>query len=579
MEVAVIKKRLALALGLVLALAGAASAQIATGNIYGVVRDQSGALMPGANATITSDVGTRSTVTGADGTFRFINLNRGDYTVTVSLSGFAAASRKVRVTTGENVELDFGLKVSGVAETVEVRRGDAARRHQEARHRDHDDHRGAAAGAERARPLGRPQERARRAPRPRQHRGQRERPAGRAPPARARRPTTRCGTSTASSSPTCPRPAPRRPTSTSTPSRRSASPPAAPTSTVQSGGIGINLVTKRGTNTFHGGAARFFAHDDLSSGNVPDELKNDPRLQGSDKADHIQQISDYGFDLGGPIVKDKLWFYGTYGKQDIRLTAAHPDRRQDPAALVQRQAQLAGRRRARWCRPSTSWAASRSSAARWATRSTRPTTSSGTRTTPTPTAACRAASGSSRSTTPSRRTSSCPRRPPTTTPASASSPRGGIGPDLHPRLRRGRGDRLVPARTRRSGRRRRVNLDGNYFFAGMGGNHELKFGFGYRDLKTTSSSRTTTATSSRAIINGRRRQGRLRVARRPHRVRRQVHQRLPRRRLHQGPLHASTSACAGTSRRPRTSRSEVAGQRRRSRTSSRRSTSPAATPT
>ena len=24
--------------------------------------------------------------------------------------------------------------------------------------------------------------------------------------------------------------------------------------------------------------------------------------------------------LGGPIVKDKLWFYGTYGKQDIRLT-------------------------------------------------------------------------------------------------------------------------------------------------------------------------------------------------------------------------------------------------------------------
>ena len=36
-------------------------------------------------------------------------------------------------------------------------------------------------------------------------------------------------------------------------------------------------------------------------------------------ADNIQQISDYGFDLGGPIVKDKLWFYGTYGKQDIRL--------------------------------------------------------------------------------------------------------------------------------------------------------------------------------------------------------------------------------------------------------------------
>src|SRR6185436_10105510 len=31
-----------------------------------------------------------------------------------------------------------------------------------------------------------------------------------------------------------------------------------------------------------------------------------------------------------------------------------------------------------------------------------------------------------------------------------------------------------------------LNLDGNYFFSGMGGNNELKFGFGYRDLSTTS---------------------------------------------------------------------------------------------
>jgi hypothetical protein len=89
---------------------------------------------------------------------------------------------------------------------------------------------------------------------------------------------------------------------------------------VQTGGININLTTKRGTNKFHGGARMLIAHDDFSFGNVPAELANDPRLQGSDKADHIQQITDYGGELGGPIVKDKLWFYGTYGKQDIRLT-------------------------------------------------------------------------------------------------------------------------------------------------------------------------------------------------------------------------------------------------------------------
>jgi hypothetical protein len=66
-------------------------------------------------------------------------------------------------------------------------------------------------------------------------------------------------------------------------------------------------------------------HDDLQSSNLPDALVGDPRLENPDgtfrdKADHIQQIGDYGFDLGGPILKDKLWFYGSWGKQDVRLT-------------------------------------------------------------------------------------------------------------------------------------------------------------------------------------------------------------------------------------------------------------------
>ncbi len=36
-------------------------------------------------------------------------------------------------------------------------------------------------------------------------------------------------------------------------------------------------------------------------------------------ADHVNQISDYGFEFGGPIVSNRAWFYGSFSNQDIRL--------------------------------------------------------------------------------------------------------------------------------------------------------------------------------------------------------------------------------------------------------------------
>jgi hypothetical protein len=88
---------------------------------------------------------------------------------------------------------------------------------------------------------------------------------------------------------------------------------------VATGGLGINLAAKRGTNDFHGNFNGYFTHDDLQWSNIPDELVGDPRLQGNDKADHTQQIFDWSGDLGGPILKDRLWFYGSYGENDIRV--------------------------------------------------------------------------------------------------------------------------------------------------------------------------------------------------------------------------------------------------------------------
>jgi hypothetical protein len=83
------------------------------------------------------------------------------------------------------------------------------------------------------------------------------------------------------------------------------------------GGMGLNLVVKRGTNQLHGGFRGYFDNDKMESSNVPAELAAAGVTY--ETSDHNKQISDYGFDLGGPIVHDKAWFYGSYSLQDVRL--------------------------------------------------------------------------------------------------------------------------------------------------------------------------------------------------------------------------------------------------------------------
>ena len=63
----------------------------------------------------------------------------------------------------------------------------------------------------------------------------------------------------------------------------------------------------------------FLANHDLQSNNLPDELEATRGCTAATRPNHTDQITDYGADLGGPIVKDKLWFWGSYGKNDIRI--------------------------------------------------------------------------------------------------------------------------------------------------------------------------------------------------------------------------------------------------------------------
>jgi hypothetical protein len=318
----VTKKILALALGLVLALAGAASAQIATGNIYGIAKDESGAVLAGVNVTLTSELGTRSTVTGSDGAFRFLGLNRGEYTVTLSLAGFASTARKLRVTTGENVEVEFGMKVSGVAETVEVqaetplvdskKRGTSTTMTTEELQnipnaRDPWAVLAAVPGVlvDRVNIAG-------------NENGQQANTASKGTGSADRMwnldGVVITDMSATGASPTY--------FDFDAFSEISVTTTGADLTT-QGGGASINLTTRRGTNAFHGGGRYYIANDNMSFSNLPSSLNNDPRLNNPDgtrrdKADHLAQTADYGFELGGPIVKDKLWFYGTWGKQDIR---------------------------------------------------------------------------------------------------------------------------------------------------------------------------------------------------------------------------------------------------------------------
>ena len=91
---------------------------------------------------------------------------------------------------------------------------------------------------------------------------------------------------------------------------------------VPTGGVVVNIVTKRAGNKWEGSGSFFFVNDSLQGDNTPDELA----AIGA-KSNRLDEVKDYGFDVGGPIIKDKLFVWGAYHKNDIGLitTANLPD--------------------------------------------------------------------------------------------------------------------------------------------------------------------------------------------------------------------------------------------------------------
>jgi Carboxypeptidase regulatory-like domain/TonB-dependent Receptor Plug Domain len=302
---------------LFVALPALAQAQVAGGNITGTATDEQGGVMPGVTVTLKGADLTRTFVTEAAGRYRFLDLAPGLYTVTSELDGFATNVRAdVVLDVGKTVDLPVKLKVGRVTETVTVT---------------------AASPIVDAKQTGTT--------------------TNVTADELANIPTSRDPFSLMRSVPGVlvdrvniggnetgqqsnfvskgSRPQDAVWTLDGVTITDMALTGAAPTYfnydnfdaihvstagqaiTQQTGGLGLDFVVKRGTNLFHGAFRGYFDNEKMESSNVPAELL--ARGVTSATADHNKQISDYGGDLGGPLMKDKAWFYGSYSVQDVQL--------------------------------------------------------------------------------------------------------------------------------------------------------------------------------------------------------------------------------------------------------------------
>jgi hypothetical protein len=83
--------------------------------------------------------------------------------------------------------------------------------------------------------------------------------------------------------------------------------------TIQTGGIALNMVTKRGGNKITLGGRFYLTDSKFQANNLTPALE----AQGVTGINKINYIKDYGFNLGGPVWKDHIWLWGSYGVQDI----------------------------------------------------------------------------------------------------------------------------------------------------------------------------------------------------------------------------------------------------------------------
>jgi hypothetical protein len=319
-----------------------AAAQTQDGSVTGSVVDEQNASVPGAAVTLQGPDATFEFVSDETGAFRFLNLQPGTYHVVAALEGFQNATRDVVVQTGHNVDLALKLRIGTLVDTVTVTASMPMIDTKAT---------GTATTVASAELDKIPTSRdvfalVRIAPGAlldRVNVGGNE--TGQAPTvvSKATRPQDTVWTldgivitdmAAAGQTPTYFNYDNFDEVRIATSGQDIRQP---------TGGVGINLVTRRGTNQFHANGHGYFANDSMEASNVPAELQTGSTPVTPATADHTNQLSDYGFDVGGPIAANKAWFYGSYSSQDVRLyrrSLSAVDRTQlnDPEVKVNWQA-------------------------------------------------------------------------------------------------------------------------------------------------------------------------------------------------------------------------------------------------
>ena len=102
-----------------LSLSGAL-AQQTTGSVRGVLMDDSGAVIPAAQVSLTGSAGAKTAQTQADGSYTFPGLAPGQYTISVNFPGFAAFTKAVTVTAGAAVQVPVQLSLATEKQEVSV---------------------------------------------------------------------------------------------------------------------------------------------------------------------------------------------------------------------------------------------------------------------------------------------------------------------------------------------------------------------------------------------------------------------------------------------------------------------------